>query len=69
MKIDSINKTSFGLRKLTSLQDLAKQKGVKITPMESSGIKDYAEYIKKIANNMKRNAAKAIETAKKIFIK
>ena len=69
MKIESINKTTFGLRKLTTLRDLAKQKGIKIVPMESSGVKGYTEYLKNIIINIKKNASIAVESAKKIFIK
>ena len=69
MKVEPINKTTFGLRKLTTLHELGKQKGIKISPLESSSVNGYREYMKKAVENMKKNAARAIESAKKIFIK
>lgn len=69
MRVSSIQNTSFGLRKLTSFQDLAKQRGAKIEHLESNGVKNYTNYIKNAVINMRKNANRAIETAKKIFIK
>lgn len=69
MRIDTFSNTTFGLRKLTSFRDLAKQRNIRMTSLESNGLKDYIEYVKEVAINMKRNEAKAIESAKKIFIK
>ena len=69
MKIDIVNNTSFGLRKLTTLQDLAKQRRGKITPEVSTKAKDYAEYMRKVVLNAKTNAINAIESAKNIFIR
>lgn len=69
MRVDSIQNINFGLRKLTSFQDLAKQRGAKITPLESNGVKNFTEYMKNAVTSIKKNANKAIESAKKIFIK
>ena len=69
MRVDSIQNTNFGLRKLTSFKDLAKQREAKITSMEANGVRNYTNYIKKAVINMKKNASRAIETAKNIFIK
>ena len=44
MRVSSIQNTSFGLRKLTSFQDLAKQRGAKIEHLESNGVKIYTNY-------------------------
>ena len=67
--MNSIQNTNFGLRKLTSFKDLAKQRGAKITSMEAIGVRGYTNYIKNAVINMRKNANRAIETAKKIFIK
>ena len=69
MRVDAVNNTTFGLRKLASFQDLAKQRNLNIIPMESEGVKNYIEYIKHMVIKIKRNEVKAIESAKKIFIK
>ena len=69
MRVDSIQNTNFGLRKLTSFKDLAKQRGAKIASMEANGVRDYINYIKKAVINMRKNASRAIATAKNIFIK
>ncbi|MBQ4114478.1 hypothetical protein IJD34_03650 [bacterium] len=69
MRVEQVNKTGFGLRKLVSFQDLAKQRGVNITPMKSNSHKEYLEYMRKVVINVKKNATRAIESAKKIFIK
>lgn len=69
MRINTISYTNFGLRKFNSFQDIARQRHVKPTVLESSDLKIYKEYMKNILINMKYNAARALESAKKVFIK
>ena len=69
MRVSSVSNTTFGLRKLTSFQDLAKQRGGKINRLDSRGMRGYVEYLKTAVINIKKNTARAIESAKKVFIR
>ena len=69
MRVEKINSINFGLRKLTSFADLAKQKCVDIVPIESNDMIDMTNYIKMISRKVKWNFARAIESAKKVIIR
>lgn len=56
------------MKKFISFNDLAAQKKVQATPMESSDVKEFNLFMKQVARESSKNNQKANITASKVYL-
>lgn len=56
------------MKKFVSFNDLATQKNVKATPMDSSDVKEFNLFMKQVARESSKNSQKANISASKAFL-
>lgn len=56
------------MKKFISFNDLAAQKKVQATPMESSDVKEFNLFMKQVARESSKNSQKANITASKVYL-
>lgn len=56
------------MRKFTSFKDLASERKVHYTPMESSDVKEFSDYMKRIVRESSKNSQKANISASKVYL-
>lgn len=56
------------MKKFVSFSDLAAQKKVKATPMDSSDVKEFNLFMKQVARESSKNSQKANVTASKAYL-
>lgn len=56
------------MRKLTSFKDLAVERKVISTPMDSSDVREFNDYMKRIVRESSKNSQKANISASKVYL-
>lgn len=56
------------MRKLTSFKELAEERNVIITPMDSSDVRRFNDYMKRSVRESSRNSLKASISASKVCL-
>lgn len=56
------------MKKFVSFNDLAAQKKVKATPMDSSDVKEFNLFMKQVTRESSKNSQKANVTASKAYL-
>lgn len=56
------------MKKFVSFNELAAQKKVKATPMDSSDIKEFSLFMKQVTLESSKNSQKANTTASKVYL-